>query len=156
MNVENTTSATTKEVQKNISKAAISEYKHCKSVHLKEGELLSFIFTFYADNLASHNKLINALKQYGCNCVWNSVLHSKSEAFVVYGSIGLKLNLKSFINTSSQLFQLANEIGANYLFFEIGEIQEYYDLGLYMEDMGLELEEAFEDSEEEENEDLPF
>lgn len=130
-------------VQKYINKSAISEYKHCKSIHLREGELLSFCFTFYAENVAIQENLVTALKEYRFTAVWNTPLHTKADAFMVFSAIGIKLNLKSFITKTKQVFQLANQVGANYLLFEIAEVNDYYSLGQHQED--LELQEAIAD-----------
>lgn len=129
--------------QKYVKKNAISEYKHCKSIHLREGELLNFCFSFYTENVAIQENLVTALKEYGFTAVWNTPLHIKADAFMVFSAIGIKLNLKSFITKTKQVFQLANQVGANYLLFEIGEVINYYDLGQYQED--LELQEAIAD-----------
>ena len=131
-------------MQNNINKAVISEYKHCKSIHLENGQQLNFIFTFYADSSTIQDNLFKALKEYGFNnAIWNSKLHTKSDAFVAYAATGCNLNLKAFIKLATDVFQLANDVGADYLYFEIGEVQEYYSNGQYEADM--ELQEAFAD-----------
>lgn len=135
--------STQKEVQKYVKKIAISEYKHCKSIHLEEGELLNFCFTFYANKLAIQDNLIKALKEYGFNVIWNSKLHTKEDAFMVFSAKGIELNLKSFITKTMQVCQLASQVGADYLLFDIAEVNDYYSLGQYQEN--LELQEAIND-----------
>lgn len=126
-----------KEVQKYVEKNAISEYKHCKSIHLIEGCQLNFYFTFYAESEAIQENLINALKEYGFTVVGSSKLHTKADAFMVFSAIGIKLNLKTFITKAKQLCKLANQVGAEYLQFEIAELNDYYSLGFYQDDLDL-------------------
>lgn len=152
METKDQLSATAKQVQNNIKKAAISEYKHCKSIHLKEGQVLNFCFTFQADSSEIQSNLINVLKDNGFNpIIMSSKFHSKKDTFLVLSLFSLKLELKTFITKSAQLYNIAYNVGAEYLYFEIDEVLEFYSLGINEENIDVKLVDSFEDSKKEQN-----